>query len=493
MDPIVFLSASALAEKIRTQALTSVQVVKAFINQISAQNERYNAVVLLNAEAALRRAAEADAAIAKGESWGPLHGVPITVKDTLSVAGLRTTAGHVPLADYVPEKDATVIALLRDAGAIILAKTNAPTLAMDMQTDNPLFGKTNNPWDVAKTPGGSSGGCATALATGMTPLSVGSDLAGSIRIPSSYVGVYGFKPTFGVTSMRGHVPPQPTEINGIRNLAVTGPLARSIEDLELAIKIMAQPHASDYSPRPLRNAPPAGALTSVRALRVAYATTLGGVAVDAEIAAAIERFAQRLRDAGAIVQKAEPLAMDYDNAWETWGALVGMQGGYEHSNLARSFSKFFVSGRTKGIPMQRRILDPISVPKYMEALEAQSRQIDAIESFLTSFDVWIVPTSATVAFNHHRPTTQYGTFNVYDEPLVIGGAKVPYYVATQSYTTLFNLTENPVVAMPIDQTQAGLPIGVQVVGARYDDLRLLKRAKLLDQFGLHRPFPLEQR
>ena len=272
-NPIVFLSATTLAQRIRSGELTSTEAVQAYLRQIEAVNRNYNALVLVDAEAALERAREADAALARGEVWGPLHGVPVTVKDSLAVRGLRTTAGSPELADHVPPEDAALVALLREAGAVILGKTNLATLAMDMQTTNPVFGTTVNPWDEARTPGGSSGGCATALATGMTPLSFGSDLAGSIRVPSSFVGVYGLKPTFGVVSMVGHIPPRPGEVNGIRSLAVAGPLARSLEDLALALEVIAQPHRLDETPRPLRAVDVAP--RDLASLRIAYARQLG--------------------------------------------------------------------------------------------------------------------------------------------------------------------------------------------------------------------------
>ncbi len=201
--PIHFLTAAELAAKIRAGELTARQVVTDFFAHIKRHNLAYNAVVTLNEAAALQQAEKADRAQANGEQPGPLHGVPITIKDTYRVKGLRATAGYLPLKDYIAEDDAVVVKLLREAGAIILGKTNTTTLAMDMQTFNPIFGVTHNPWDVTRTPAGSSGGCATALATGMTALSIGSDLAGSIRLPAGYCGVYGLKPTHGVASMEG--------------------------------------------------------------------------------------------------------------------------------------------------------------------------------------------------------------------------------------------------------------------------------------------------
>jgi len=488
-DPLVYRSASELARRIRTGELSSVRVVQAFLDQIARQNGTYNAVVLADGDAALRRAREADDALLRGEVWGPLHGVPVTVKDTFSVQGLRTTAGAVELSQYVPSQDAALVVLLRDAGAIILAKTNMATLAMDMQTTNELFGTTNNVWDVRRTAGGSSGGCATALATGMTPLSFGSDLAGSIRLPSAWAGVYGLKPTFGVVSMSGHLPPLPGEINGIRTMAVAGPMARSVEDLELALRVIARPSRRDATTRPLR--PIENPPTSARALRFAYATELGGLRPSHEVEAAMEALVARLRAAGATVEQATPRELDVEQTWEVWGALVGMQGGYDRSNLARWFGRLFAYGAVRDIPHQRRILDPISVPGYMQALEVQAQSINAMDAFVEQFDAWIIPAAVTTAFPHQAASRTFGIFNVYDTPIHVDDRQVPYYRVTQSFTTLASVTENPVVTVPVGLGSSGMPVGVQLVGRRFDDLRLLRVAALIAPIAGQMRYPLE--
>jgi amidase len=475
---IVTLTASDLARKIQARELSSVQVVRAFVSQIARYNEDFNAIVVLDLNAAMERAQAADQALGRGEIWGPLHGVPVTVKDTYATRGLRTTAGSSDLANYVPENDAVAVALLRQAGAIVLAKTNAATLAMDMQTTNTLFGTTNNPWNVKLTTGGSSGGCAAAVASHMSPLSFGSDLAGSIRLPAAYTGVWGLRPTHGVVSMLGHIPPKPDEVDGIRTMAVLGPLANSVEDLELALSVLARTSPEDATVAPLhpRSAQPV-ALTG---LKIAYAVELGGMPVGVDVKKAIEQLVDALRAAGAIVEKAEPQGFSYQRTWETWGALVGMQGGYERSNLARRIGRLFAGKSVKDIPHQRRILDPISVESYMRALTEQAQQTNAMERFLIGYDAWIVPVSPVPAFAHHKHSRTFGIFNVYDEPLSVDGKAVPYYNVTQSYTTLFSVTEGPVVSIPASQTAQGLPVGLQLVGRRFDDWHLLSVAKAME-------------
>lgn len=475
---ILTLSAAELARRIAARELSSVRVVRAFVGQIARHNATFNAIVLLDLDTALERAKAADEAVARGEIWGPLHGVPITVKDTYATRGLRTTAGDPALVGYIPHEDAVAVALLRRSGAILLAKTNAATLAMDMQTTNPLFGATNNPWNVNMTVGGSSGGCAAAVATHMSPLSFGSDLAGSIRLPAAYAGVWGLRPTHGVISFRGHIPPKKGEVDGIRSMAVLGPLANRVEDLELALSVLAQRSPEDATVAPLRERTPAPA--SVAGLRLAYMDKLGGIPVSPEVVNALQCMIEALRAAGAVVERGQPNDLSYQRTWETWGELVAMQGGYERSNLARRVGRLFAQGSVTNIPHQRKILDPISVKAYMQARTEQAVQTHALERFLADYDGWIVPVASLPAFPHHAPSRTFGIFNVYDNPLRVNDQSVPYYVVTQSYASLFSVTEGPVISMPVGLSPQGLPIGLQLVGRRYDDWRLLGVAKVME-------------
>jgi amidase len=339
-NSILFESASHLASEIKKGEITSVQVVSAYIEQIEMQNNTYNAIVLLNKEKALERARQADSAIAKGEIWGRLHGVPITIKDNYKTKDITTTAGYLPLENNVPHQDAEIVKLLLSEGAIIVGKTNLSVLAMDMQADNPIFGKTNNPWDTSRTSGGSSGGCATALATGMTPLSFGNDLAGSIRLPAAYCGVYGFKPTFGVVSIRGIQTDPKEKTNGLKTLAVVGPLARNIDDLELAMQIIARPTSSDQRLVPINKQT---STPGNKTLKIAWTDEFGDVPVDQEIKNAIEKYMLELENAGATVVKVTP-ELNFYEAWKTWGSLVGMQGGYSTSNFYKVDGIAFYKG-----------------------------------------------------------------------------------------------------------------------------------------------------
>lgn len=484
---INYLSATEIAEKIRNKEITSRQIVEAFLSQIKKRNSAINAVVVMNEADALQQADRADQMLARGESLGALHGVPITIKDTYLVKGIRATAGYLPLKDHVAAEDAVTVKLLKEAGAIILGKTNTTTLAMDMQTVNPIFGTTNNPWDVTRTPAGSSGGCASALASGMTSLSIGSDLAGSIRLPASFCGVYGLKPTHGVISMEGHIPPVPGQVNGFRTLAVPGPLARSVDDLALALNILTQPNQHDRKVAPLL--PVDGKPIDISKLKIAWTDNLGGVPVSREIKSKLEAYVNKLAAAGATVVKTEPQGMDYNEIWELWSSFVGMQSNLDMSNFMRAIGDFFSKSTVKNIPMHRKIVGPISVKKLMQALELQSKYITKMDNFLSEYDVWLCPVSSTTAFKHHAHTGMFGDFRIYNNPINVDGKDVHYYVATQSYTTVFTTTDSPVVSMPMGLSEAGLPVNVQVVGKRYSDHRLLKVAKVLSQHSEEISYP----
>lgn len=487
-NSIVFSSATELATKIKTGELSSFEVVSAFISQIEAQNGTYNALVLTDKAHALEKARRADAALAKGEIWGRLHGVPITLKDNFKTKDMITTAGYLPLKDNTPDQDAQLVTLLLNAGAIIIGKTNLSVLAMDMQADNPIFGQTNNPWDTTRTSGGSSGGCAAALATGMTALSFGNDLAGSIRLPAAYCGVVGFKPSFGTVSLQGIQTDPKEKVNGLKSLAVAGPLARSVEDLELAMQIIAQSTPNDRRLVPLNACTE---IIDIKELRIAWTDEFGDVPVDEEIKKAISAYVDQLKRAGANVVKATP-ELNFYQTWKTWGSLVGMQGGYHTSNFVKWIGLPFTKGVLKEVPMHQNIVKPTSVEKYMEALNSQDTMLTIMENFLTTYDVFICPVSAITAFEHHAPSKSYGNFSIYNTPLTVNDKEIHYYMATQAYTIPFTLTESPVLTFPIGLSEKQLPIGIQVVGKRYQDFRLLQIGKILNNFTDGTDYPLNK-
>src|SRR2546421_7333242 len=236
---VVFSSTTQLADAIRARHVSATEVLEAHLAQIDTHNPALNAIVTIDAERAYERAREADEALARGQVWGPLHGVPFTLKDAHATAGMRTTSGFPPL-DYVPQEDSTVTARLKAAGGILMGKTNVATMLADYQSANPIFGRTNNPWNSERTPGGSSGGAAAALAAGMTPFEIGTDLSASIRIPAHFCGVFGLKPTEQRVPLTGLIPGLPTP-RSVRIMSCIWPMARTVEDLALLFSIIAGP------------------------------------------------------------------------------------------------------------------------------------------------------------------------------------------------------------------------------------------------------------
>lgn len=478
-NPLVFLSAGELAEKIKSRQVTSREVVRAFLHQIETYNQTLNAIVTLDKEGALQRAAEADEAMNRGEIWGQLHGVPITIKDNLATRGLKTTSSMTEIADYVPDFDATVVARLRKAGAIILGKTNMPMLGMDYQTNSPIFGLTNNPWDLSRTPGGSSGGEAAAVAAGLSPLGIGNDIGGSIRIPADFCGIYGLKPTEHRVPNMGISPGLPEKsYRSMRHQLSIGPLARSIDDLKLCLTIIQGPDDKDPDIPDIPLIEPRG--KELKDLRIAWSDDFGGVPVSEETKTALKQFADKLSQAGCTVEKINPPDFDFMFAWTTYGKLIDMELGIYTPSIARFFQYILGSSYRKDTPTITMAY-PISYEKYLTALTNRETCMAAMNRFLSHYDVFLCPVHTTPAYRHIAPDRYFGPYALYNHPFMVDDKPLNYMVANSSYTTIFNLTGNPVVVMPVAHTQDNLPIGIQVVGMHWHDMELLDVAGQLDK------------
>jgi amidase len=439
------LTASELVEAIKTRRASSVEVLQAHLVRIRQENPRLNAIITLDEEGALTRTREADAALARGDRCGPLHGLPMTLKDGHSTKGMRTTCGYEPLSDYIPVEDGTVAARLKAAGAIIMGKTNVSPLLGNIQSDNPIFGRTNNPWNVERTAGGSSGGAAAALAVGMTPLEIGSDLGGSIRIPAHFCGVYGLKTTEHRVSMWGHIPDVPGTVRTHRLMWSIGPLARSVADLSLAYGIIAGPDGYDVDvpPIPLREVQ----TLKMNDLKLAWSPTFPGVPRAASIKDAILALAAKLDAAGMAIEEALP--------------------DVEFGQLAKARTKISVAGRINLLDPDD---EPVSLPEFLEAMDTRDHIIRLWEAFFDKWDALICPVSMTTAFPHCPEGS----------PLQVDGETVNYWRAI-GHTAPFNFTGHPSIAIPVARDSDGLPIGVQIVGKRWGEEKLLAVAALIDQ------------
>jgi amidase len=448
MHDLVYSTATQLAAAIRTGLASASEVLEAHLAQIAAHNPTLNAIITLDAAGARARAREADAALARGELWGPLHGVPFTLKDAHATAGMRTTTGFPPLADYVPEQDSTVAARLKAAGGILIGKTNVATLLGDFQTSNPIFGRTNNPWNGERTPGGSSGGAAAALAAGMAPFDIGTDLSGSIRIPAHFCGLFGLKPTERRVSLDGLIPGLPGP-RAVRIMSCIGPLARSAEDLALLYSIIAGPDGRDTEvlPVPVGEVPP----LELKSLRIACAPNFPGFPIASDVRQAVEELARLLAPGCAVVEAAALPELDFAQEDASAGALIGMMlGAFQPDDQEQ----------------------PATLAHYLEALHRRDQSILAWEQFFDRWDALLCPPSMTAAFPHCEPGS----------PLHVDGQDVTYWMVS-AHSALFNYTGHPAIVLPYKRDRDGLPVGVQIVGKRWDEARLLAIAKRISELA----------
>jgi aspartyl-tRNA(Asn)/glutamyl-tRNA(Gln) amidotransferase subunit A len=444
------IDATELALLIRRREVSPVEALAEHRERIARLNSELNAIVT-EAPDAEEHARAAERAVARGEELGPLHGVPFTVKDTFDTAGLRTTRGSLLFADRIPERDATVVARARAAGGILLGKTNTPEFALWWETANLVFGRTSNPHDPRRTSGGSSGGEAVAVATGMSSLGIGSDLGGSIRLPAHYCGVVGFKPTHGRVPLTGHFP------ETLFRFMHAGPLARSVRDAALALAVLEGPDGEDWYAAPL---PPPS--RDEAPLRVGWTAEPAFGTVGAEIAATVTRAADALAAAGMAVEQAEPEGFAAVDANALTLQLYGAESG--------AYLEELVGARGDELhPVIRRRLElgAQTLDEYVAAEAAVERLRRDLASFFRGYDVLLCPTAPIVAPPHDS------------EQIEIAGGVHPARAAMRA-TIPFDLTGSPALTVPFARSGEGLPIGVQLVGRRFEDETVLRAGALLE-------------
>ncbi len=462
-----------LLQSLRDRTLSSRELLDHLLTRVDRENPRLNAVVARDDERARTAADAADAVTVNGGPVGPLHGLPMTVKDVWETEGLVTTAGAPELAEYVPTRDALAVARLKAAGAIIFAKTNTPLYAGDFQTFNEVYGVTNNPWDVARTAGGSSGGAAAAVAAGLTPLELGSDIGGSIRNPAHFNGVYGLKPSWGVVPSRGHIPGPPGSLVE-SDVNCNGPLARSLDDLGLALGVVSGPVPEQATGWRLEldEGPP---LHDVGELRVATVYHDGGevVPVAAEVVALIDAMAQRLAGAGARVEPV-PLPVPLRDGLRSWQDLVLpiVGTGLDDDAFAAFAELEDVPGDDPGLHAGRALAGRYR--SWARANSLRQHQRASWAKLFEGYDVVLAPVMPTAAFPHDLDGT------VADRVLDVDGVAVPHLIAV-AWCGAVGSVLLPVVTLPTGLTPGGLPVGVQVIGPYLSDRRLLRIASLIDQ------------
>src|SRR5437667_7407284 len=462
MDDLTFLSAVQIAEQIRKKKISPVELVQAHLRKIEKLNPVLNAFVQIDGEGALRQARQAEAAVNRGANLGPLHGVPISIKSSIEVAGFRCEAGTKLRQGTVASQDAPLVSRLRDAGVIILGTTNTPELLMAWETDNLLYGRTNNPWDLTRTPGGSSGGEAAAIASGMSAAGVGSDGGGSIRVPAHFSGICGLKPTPGRIPATGHYP---NSVGPFALLGVVGPMARTVGDLKVLFEVMQGPDYGDPSSAPVPVRWPGE--DELKKIRVGYFEDDGRTPVTAETRTAVESAAQALRRAGFKVERFRPEGLEL--ARQLWWNFFGIAGGMLLGPMTK--------GREADLsPILKEFLSWVAAePTHTghTLLDAWiQRDLVRMQVFqqMRDYPILLSPVAAVPAFRHGERSWK------------IDGQTVRYLDAW-SYTEWFNLLGTPAAVVPVAQSAEGLPIGVQISGLPWEEETVLAVAAALEGEG----------
>jgi amidase len=465
-----FASATELSDEIRDRRIGCVELLDFYLARAERHNSGLNAIVVWQVDQARARARAADAALARGERWGPLHGVPMTVKESFNVAGLPTTFGNPLWKNNIAAGNAFLIDRLLEAGAIVYGKTNVPYMLADAQSYNDIYGTTNNPWDPARSPGGSSGGEAAALAAGLSALGAGSDIAGSLRNPAHYCGIYAHKPTWGLISTRGHAPPSimtPTDIS------VVGPMARHAEDLDLALRTLAGPDLLQRAAWRVELPPPRR--RRLDEFRVAVWASSPLCRIDASISDLFDRAVAAIARAGAMVDDAARTGIADEEHHRLFMLLLRAatasrmrdEDFARQQEIAATISDDDMSDRAavaRGATLLHRA--------WGSANEARTKLRYAWHEFFTRFDVLLTPVAATAAFPHdHNPNRDERTVNV-------NGRSVPY-AEQLFFAGLASLSYLPATAAPIGLTAEGLPAGLQIIGPEGEDPTTIEFARLL--------------
>jgi amidase len=473
MPAPAFRTASALIAALRRREVGSRELLDQALARIERLDGGINAVVALDVERARAAADAADRALAAGDPKGALLGLPMTVKDTFETAGLRTTCGVPELAQHVPSTDAVAVARLRAAGAVVFGKTNTPTWAGDWQTTNPIYGTTNNPWDRTRTPGGSSGGSAAAVAAGFTSLELGSDIGGSIRVPAHCCGVFGHKPSHGLVPQRGHLPGVPGTLTE-RDLNTIGPLARCVDDLELALDVVAGAlpelaHAVTLRPPPARG-------TKLADFRVAAWFDEPACPVDHEMRGLLERAADTLTKAGARIDGEARPEIDFRAAVETYVELLMPIMSLELPDaVARQLAQGgeHVPANAPGLLAASARANAARHRDWLRSHERRERIRARWAEFFRRFDALLCPVMLTPAFVQDQSEFT-------SRRLRVNGEDRPYLENIQ-WPAVITMALLPSTVIPVGRTAAGLPVGVQIVGPYLEDRTTLAFARAAER------------
>ena len=470
MTDIAFLPAHQLAGMIRSREIGSLELLDHYLQRVERFNPALNAIIWMDIEGARKRAREADQVLARGELWGPLHGLPMTIKESFDLAGAPTTWGIPAMRQNIAVRNAVAVQRLLDAGAVIFGKTNVPLLLADWQSFNEIYGTTNNPWDLTKTPGGSSGGSSAALAAGLTALELGSDIGASIRNPAHYCGVMGHKPTWGI------VPPRGQTVSGamaMSDISVSGPLARTVDDLALALGTLAGPDELDEPgwrlilPKPKK--------TKLAEYRIAVMAEDPNCAVDREYAERIADLGHTLAKAGATVSFEARPALDLRQSHRIYIKLL------RSVTMARIAPEVFAEWRAKAAALspgddsykaQVARAATILHRDWLGAHEERTKMRWAWHAFFKEWDVLLTPAAAGPAWPHDHVGDRL------DRKITVNGKLVD--TSEQLFWAgISGVVLLPSTVTPLGLNGAGLPLGVQVIGDHLQDLTTIEMARLI--------------
>jgi aspartyl-tRNA(Asn)/glutamyl-tRNA(Gln) amidotransferase subunit A len=463
-EELCYTSAVTLVNMIKSKEISPVELTDAFLERIDAVNPKLNAYVTLLHEQARAQAKEAEAMIQRGDDLGPLHGLPVSIKDLAWTEGVRTTMGSKVYENFVPDEDAPVAARMLDAGAINLGKTNTPEFGWLAITENDLFGPTHNPWKLGYTSSGSSGGAAAAAAAGLSPIAHGSDGGGSIRHPASFCGIFGIKATYGM------IPKHP-KADGWPTLSHNGPLTRSVADGALALDVM-----TGYEPRDMYSCPlpPQEFLANLKAdikgLKIAWSRDLGHAEVDPEVVEHFEAGIKAFEEMGCELTEAHP---DLSEARELFKMIMFTEAvGSDYGYIEEDGTSKMTADLTKFINNRKDILGR----DYLGAQLRRQQLFAEVNDFFQDFDLFLTPTMAIPAFENPKTMADY--------PHEVNGVEVTA-TGWHPFTFPFNLTGQPAATVPCGFTKAGLPVGLQIIGHKYEDLLVMQAAA---QFEEARPW-----
>jgi amidase len=452
MTDITTESASRITHLIKTREISPVEVVNSLLRRCEQLNPTLNAIVTF-APSLREKAREAEASLMSGEAIGPLHGLPLTIKDTIEVAGLSSTSGSAVRANFIPAEDAPAVARLKAAGAIVLGKTNPAEMAMDYTADNPVFGRTNNPYNLSYTPGGSSGGEAAAIAACMSPAGLGSDLAGSVRVPSHFCGIAGLKPTTRRVPGGGQFPPScgPYSLG-----AVVGPMARAVEDLELLFRVL-------IGEGSLRDGE-----TDLGALRIAWFTDDGVAPVNEETRVAVKSAARALTNAGLRTEETRPPGVELGH--QLWlklfsrASVVQLREVYKDDHYEKGS---FVSWRLATADDT----PPPTLDEYIKAWMERDRLRESLLKWMNDVPILVTPVGATNAYPHDTLKVKVGEYQM-------------SVFKAFSYSQMANVFDLPAVVVPVGLSANGLPMGVQILGRPCAEKQVLAIARIIEkEFG----------